>query len=306
MCTKEIVSRALLCLSALLLTGCGTGLYTSKDSSEPLAQIENTTAATTSAAATTETHETTTVSTTTVQTTNTPPETTPSTSNSTVTTSRVPPQTTTAPVIVSLPPVSETYGDYALAAEDTALLNETVFVGDSICSGLRVYKILPANHVVAHGSVGVRSVYDYKYSVNNGSYELLTALAMLKPKYVVFSMGMNDIHMSSTEKFCNDYDKLLTDVGKILPDAVLSVASITPVTTDAKFAQNTKIDQYNQALSAYLAQHEGWHYLDITPELKNAYNGLKYNYSSGDGVHLAPAAYKAILWQVCAQLRGIA
>ena len=132
---------------------------------------------------------------------------------------------------------------------------------------------------------------------------VLPRLTLLKPKTVIFSMGMNDINMTTKEKYCENYKNLLTKVQAALPNAKLCVASITPITTASKFSTNTKIDGYNAAIRDYLAaNYPSWHYVNVAPGLKNEYNALRSNYTSGDGIHLAPAAYQVILSQVCRQL----
>lgn len=190
-----------------------------------------------------------------------------------------------------------------LTQSDQAFLADCVFVGDSICSGLSVYKILPASNVVAKGSVGVRSIFDYSFKVNGTSCNVVQALSALKPKTVIFSMGMNDINMTSSQKYCENYQNLLSKVQAALPNAKLCVASITPITTTSKFSTNAKIDSYNAAIRDYLAaNYPSWTYVNIAPGLKNEWNALRSNYTSGDGIHLAPAAYQVILSEVCALL----
>ncbi|MBQ3940049.1 MAG: hypothetical protein II723_02960 [Oscillospiraceae bacterium] len=190
-----------------------------------------------------------------------------------------------------------------LSPSDQAFLADCVFVGDSICSGLSVYKILPAKNVVAKGSVGVRSIFDYKFTVNGTSCGVISALSKLKPKTVIFSMGMNDINMTSSQKYCENYKNLLQKTQEALPNAKLCVASITPITTTSKFATNAKIDSYNAAIRDYLkANYPAWTYVNVASGLKNEWNGLVTKYTSGDGIHLSPAAYQIILSQVCQQL----
>ena len=190
-----------------------------------------------------------------------------------------------------------------LSQSDQAFLADCVFVGDSICSGLSVYKILPASNVVAKGSVGVRSIFDYSFKVNGTNCNVVQALSALKPKTVIFSMGMNDINMTTSQKYCENYQNLLGKVQAALPNAKLCVASITPITTASKFSTNAKIDSYNAAIRDYLAaNYPSWTYLNIAPGLKNEWNALRSNYTSGDGIHLAPAAYQVILSEVCALL----
>ncbi len=195
------------------------------------------------------------------------------------------------------------YGKYTLSAEDQAFLKQCVFVGDSICYGLEVYKLLPDNNVLATGCVAARSINDYTFKINGKSYGYVQGLSILKPKYVIFSMGMNDINITSAAKYCENYKNLLAAAQAALPDSKLYVASITPISNNIKFSTNTKIDTYNQTIKEYLAtNYPAWGFVDVAPRLKNQYNGLISNYSSGDGIHLSPAAYTAYLLQVCEQL----
>ena len=53
-----------------------------------------------------------------------------------------------------------------------------------------------------------------------------------------------------------------------------------------------------------IGENEKWHYADVTAELKNEENALKTNYSSGDGIHLSPDAYYAVLYQLCRRYLG--
>ena len=229
---------------------------------------------------------------------------------STTSTSRVSSVSTTTSTTVSTAASSSTAkisapasGNYTLTDDDKAFLSNCVFVGDSICSGLSVYKVLPKSNVVAKGCVAARSIFDYKFSVGGSNLGVVAALKALKPKYVIFSMGMNDVNMTSAQKYCENYKTLLTKVQDALPDAKLVVASITPITTTSTFCTNSRIDTFNSTIKSYLAEnYPAWGYVDISTLLKNQYNGLISNYTSGDGIHLAPKAYTVILYQVCAQL----
>lgn len=228
----------------------------------------------------------------------------PITSTTTLTTSTVSGLTVTAPEAwqTTAAQTAPQQDGYQLSASDQKFLESCVFVGDSICSGLKVYKILPASRVVAKGSVGARNIFDFKFTVGKYETDVVSAVKSQNPKHVIFSMGMNDINMTTQKQFCTNYQNLLTAVQKALPNAQLHVASITPIAGDCKFSTNTKIDKYNASLKTFLDKYPGWTYVDITKELKNQWNGLKAGYSGGDGIHLSPTAYQAILWQVCKQL----
>ena len=190
---------------------------------------------------------------------------------------------------------------HGLTEEDYAFLSDTVFVGDSICSGLRVYKILPDDSVVAKGCVGARNIFDYTFPLRGKEFGVSYSLSLLKPKYIVFSMGMNDVNMTTPEQFCKNYDFLLKTVHTLLPDTKLFVASVTPITADCEFSTNAKIEALNTAIRAHLEDSDDT-YVDIADGLKIWDGSLRSSYSGGDGIHLAPDAYYILLNQLCDEL----
>ena len=198
--------------------------------------------------------------------------------------------------------IVETYKTYVFSDEYNDFISKCVFVGDSICSGFKAYEILPSSQVVAQGNVAARNIFDFTFKVNGSELSVLPALVDLKPEYVVFSMGMNDVNMTSQEAYCENYGELLSQVETFLPDATLIVCSVTPVLSTSNFTSNENIDSFNDAVKEYLEASGKWYYADISHELKNSLNGLKTDYNGGDGIHLAPDAYKAILYQLCERM----
>ena len=180
-----------------------------------------------------------------------------------------------------------------LAADEEEAFAKTVFVGDSICSGFRIYDVTPPNNNLAVGNVGARSIFDYTFKVDNEEYDLITALKLVAPTFVVFSMGMNDINMTSEQDYCDNYDGIIEKVREALPDAKLFVASITPTRNTQSF-RNERIDLFNSTIKDHLSG-TGYYYIDINSALSDPATGsLVASYDGGDGIHLAPAAYHVI------------
>ncbi len=190
-------------------------------------------------------------------------------------------------------------GEYIFTEEYQKFLGNTVFVGDSICLGLEAYGKLPENNVLATGNVGARSIFDYNFKLNGSEVPLLDALKTLSPRCVVFSMGMNDVNMTSAETFVDNYNNILDKTHAVLPDAVLVVESVTPIATSNDFCSNSKIDEYNAALKKFLDSKDGCYFVNVAEGLKGADNGLGQGLSSGDGIHLAPAAYDYVMYKTC-------
>lgn len=196
--------------------------------------------------------------------------------------------------------IEEQYSSYTFSEEDEAYLDTCLFVGDSICGGLSHYGILPADHVISKGSVAARNIFDFKFGIGDSETDVLTAILNQKQDHIIFSMGMNDVNMTDAETYVANYFNLLTMVAAYCPDSELIVLSITPILADSDFSANEKIDSYNAAIKDAIEKDgkPNWRYIDISPELKNSAGGLKSSYESGDGIHLAQAAYYAYLWQI--------
>ena len=291
---KQVLGMGALLAFALCMTGCGTSSSVTDSTAEETTATETATTALTTTTTAVTTTDTTTESTTTTEETTTTTETTT--------------ETTAAETLGDLTANGTTVTDtgapdaYGLTAEDYAFLHDTVFVGDSICSGLRVYQILPDENVLAVGSVAARNIFDFTFNVGGNEYGLAYALTVLKPRNVVFSMGMNDINMTTAEQYCENYDNVVKTVRSVLPDANFFIASITPISSESQFSTNEKIDQFNAALKNHL-NGGTTDYVDVSTGLKADWiNALEKDNNGGDGIHLSPAAYYKYLNQVCDQL----
>ncbi len=199
------------------------------------------------------------------------------------------------------PDIEEEYNTFILSEADNDFLSRSCFVGDSICSGLFQYDILPSKNVVAQGSTAARNIFDFTFTWNGEELELIPAIVNRQPEYVIFWMGMNDVNITNPDVHADNYEKLLNEVEAYCPDAQLAVVSTTPVLYTSQFTANENIDKFNNAVKEMIEEKEdkNWLYVDVTPELKNSLNSLKRLYDGGDGIHLAPEAYYAVLAQIC-------
>ena len=200
--------------------------------------------------------------------------------------------------------IEEFYSTFEFSDADYDFLGQCAFVGDSICSGLGHYGIIPMKSVIAQGNIAARNIFDFTFTVDGSELSLVSSLVNINPEYVVFSMGINDVNITSEEEFAENYRQILSTVEGFLPNAELIVISITPIGSDSTFTENENIDSFNKALGKMIAENEKWHFVDVSDELKNSENALKTDYSSGDGIHLSPDAYYAVLYQLCRTYLG--
>lgn len=95
--------------------------------------------------------------------------------------------TTAAPFSTTAEPSeSEEYHSFPRSEADEEFLSGCVFVGDSICSGLARYGILPEKQVAAQGNIAARNIFDFTFTDGGAERSLLSLLVDRKPEYVVF------------------------------------------------------------------------------------------------------------------------
>ena len=193
---------------------------------------------------------------------------------------------------------SEVHDQFVLSEEEMSFVEHTLFVGDSICSGFSEYGIISPDRVAAKGNLGSRSFFDYSFKFRGRvdlTYEQVLKLS--RPRYVILSMGMNDVNMVNEETYCENYRKVI-EATLSGSKAEVFVAAITPVCS--KFCANSVIDSFNDTMREFIADEfpERVHYFDFGQYLKNEQGKLRTCLHSGDGVHLGPYCYYIALWEI--------
>lgn len=203
---------------------------------------------------------------------------------------------------------SEESDDTSTSDEDLELLSYTEFsqdfisklviVGDSIASGFSSFGKLPPSQVLATGSVGARNIHEFSVTLDDKSMDVLDAISIVQPQYIFMSMGMNDVNISSKEVYISDYNQNIDDIQSICPKATIIVMGITPVIYYSDFTSNDTIDSYNEALKDMAKERrdsgQKVYYINVSKYLKDEQNGLKSEFSSGDGIHISADAYDYI------------
>lgn len=185
------------------------------------------------------------------------------------------------------------YSDFS-----TDFINKIVIVGDSIASGFATYDRLPQSQVLATGSVGARNIHSFDFTVDDKSMDILDAISIKQPQYIFMSMGMNDVNLSSSDEYIENYNKNIDDIRSICPKSTIIVLGITPVISYSDFTSNDTLDTYNEALKLMAKNRrdggEKTYYINVGTYLKDDQNSLKSEFSSGDGIHLDKSAYDYI------------
>lgn len=173
---------------------------------------------------------------------------------------------------------------------------KTVLVGDSIMSGLDVYKALPGAKLVYKVGVGPTSFLNYAYSefsINGKSAKGVDKVISLKPDRVFIMLGMNEIAWSNMDTTVSNYKKALEKINKARPNAQIIVLANSPTAKKHNdgVPSNSKVNKYNTKIKA-LAKELDVNYYNYTAFLKNKDGYLKKECNGGDGCHWTSKATK--------------
>lgn len=161
----------------------------------------------------------------------------------------------------------------------------TLLVGDSIMSGMTVYRATPhlsiggKKKVMAEIGLGMRTLR---------TKGVLNKIIRSKPYRVYIMLGMNEISYRKPSAMISDYRKIIKDIQKKSPDTDIVLLPVSPV-SHSKARQFSQIGSFNRQVKK-LAKTSGVKYCDYTSVLKDKKGYLKYN--GGDGVHWSPTAYR--------------
>lgn len=194
-------------------------------------------------------------------------------------------------------PVKET------TPKDESYLENSVFIGDSITTGLSGYKFVPSKNVLA--SIGLRVDNVTMETVENPLYsepvKVLDALFNIRPENVYILLGSNGVAWYDNDKMITAYSAFIDSIKEELPDTDVYIISITPVGTIKENIEtkengkvlNSEIDDFNLRLLD-LANQKGVYYLDVNSQLKGE-NGKLPDDVTKDGMHFNKDTYEVFV-----------
>ena len=184
-------------------------------------------------------------------------------------------------------------------------LDSIIYLGDSTTYGFQVYGVLS-------GGTDTKQVWtpaDRTFSLFNQknikilypeTKENLTiekAVATKKPAYMVITLGINGVASMDEDYFSREYRALVKRILEANPNTKIILNSIFPVARSYGLLgsiNNEKIEKANGWIFA-LAEELDVRYLDSASVLRDSEGWLMPKYDAGDGLHLKPEAYKAIV-----------
>lgn len=189
-------------------------------------------------------------------------------------------------------------GTYILPEDEEKITEESLFVGDSICSGFWACGMVSGKNVYATGAVGARNLLEYEMYYRNQPAKFVPVLKKTSPKNVFLWMGMNDVNLTAAEEFCENY-KTIIELVLENTNAEVYVCAISPI-RNLEFTKLEYIDEFNDAISAFIEANykQRVHFIDFTAPLKTEAGLLDEQYDGGDGIHLSTRAYYIAIHEI--------
>lgn len=178
---------------------------------------------------------------------------------------------------------------------DEEYLEKSLFIGDSLCSGLSTYldDYTNGGNVLTYRDGRTTNMFTQEYNAGGKNLSLDQAFEELAPEYVYFFIGSNEISVTSAAKYAENL-KALVEAVVGDSDVKIGLVSMAPVGSSYKVSLD-KVREYNAEIQKLCdSMGENVHYIDIYSALTGEDGYLSPAYDSGDGLHIIGKGYSAI------------
>lgn len=171
-------------------------------------------------------------------------------------------------------------------SSDSAYASTIVYVGDEYTASLKSSGQITLNQYLGKEGLAVSKAlqeYCVYFEGDSNSYTIPQALAKMKPRRIVVTLGTNDLSSGLTaDAFVQDYKHMLEGFSTAYSYCDILVNAIPPVTEDSENAAANQllIDQYNQALAA-MCNDAGYKFLNSSEVLKDETGFADASFISG-------------------------
>ena len=176
--------------------------------------------------------------------------------------------------------------------------SSVVFIGDSVTSGIQLYKTAKNAVVISKTGLNINNIINNNIIYNNQEMSVLDAVKQSGRKNIYIMIGSNGIGWLDDDEMISLYINWLKELRAQIPDSVIYVQSVLPITktlSDINSKKqnsltNEKIEIYNNKLLKSCFENK-FYYLDIAEKFKDENNALPESASPVDGMHINASYY---------------
>ena len=177
---------------------------------------------------------------------------------------------------------------------DKEYFSSSLFIGDSISTGLSLYGFLDQDNVFAQQGLAPSTALDAEID----GVTLSDKIAAFKPKKIFVMLGTNSVGYADNETLAASMNELVEKISG-LTKAKIYVISIPPITPEAEQADENEltmkdIDDYNAKLKTAVSG-SGASFIDLNSVLSNSDGYFDADYAEMDGIHFMGTTYEVML-----------
>lgn len=182
---------------------------------------------------------------------------------------------------------------------------KTVFVGDSIMSGLEAYKVYDGTCIYKVGMGPYTFYSSYYFTVNGSPATGVEKVISYNPDRIFIMLGMNEAAYKGNAAMIEYYKYAIEDILDARPNCEIVILPVSPTTAGSAktVPKRDRINSLNSALKS-LAKETGVKYYDYTGAYKDSNGYLLRKYNGGDGCHWNIAGYRLFLDKIDQYIKG--
>lgn len=180
--------------------------------------------------------------------------------------------------------------------------SNTLFIGDSIFTGLAAFEYLPPENVFAQVGLNPDSVLTKKIN----DVTVFEKASVMQPERVCIMLGTNGLAFLDVDYMVSNMKKVVNELRAVCPDTQIVLISIPPVTEEHEKDNPEKIPlikEYNSLIEE-IADEMECEYVDIYSLLIDETGYFSSDYAEVDGLHFVGITYKLALTAIQYEITG--
>lgn len=189
---------------------------------------------------------------------------------------------------ISLADVNREYEKVDTVVDDS-YFDDALFIGDSRTEGFMMYSSLANIHAYCSKGLSISRIYtDAIVPMEDGrTVTVMEALQEQEFKKIYIMFGVNELGWPYDDLFEEQYSKVVQDIKRLQPDALIYVQNIIPISaarsaTDNIY-NNTNVTRFNGMIET-ICNEQNVIYLDVASALADSTGALPAG-ASVDGIH---------------------